>query len=595
MAKVFLNLFFSMMITTSWANNFNPEVEGRKKEWLDQLFYMGNKSLISSKEYFVSERGQQDPVEELKASYSLIRESEKAFVCKFPARYAYLAQRSGLKNKVHCPEFESWLESFEAHGLSIMFASQYLENPASSFGHTYLKINSQKKSLYLNKVISFAATVPEDIGAIDYIWKGLTGGFQGNFSVSPFYILYQEYANMEKRDLWEYELTLNEQETRAILARLYELIHHADFDYLFTSQNCSSLLLKLIDIETQKGLIKEFPLYVLPVETVKSLHAKGLVKKSTFHPSITTRMSEMAKRLNPEEAKEVAQYIDDRKKLKSPSSEALDLSLEYLNFRRQKNGGQLTSTEKKDFGDYLIMRSRYPDKPQQQNNTALNPLKSSHAQRFSLGINSVNQNSINPIINYRPLGKDFFDRPNGYAKESEINVLKTKVTLNRKEPQLSHAEVDLIGIKKYAAYDRLTKNFSWGFNLAIRNGENESCKTCYYSELDTFYGLGTSLFKDTILAYAVIHPAFKIGNLEDHMTFYPHVEMGVISSHESYVLKSSLSRGFIYGGYEWMNFYNVLSIFSWILNDDYSLNLRHKYYSGKRTWNTLDASISYYF
>lgn len=584
-----------MIIPPVWAFDLSIESEGLKKEWLDQLFYVGNKSLISSKNYFISENGGSDPVEELRASLSLIKKNATFFACKFPSRYAYLVRKTGLKDEVSCPEFDSWMDSFEANGLSIMFASQYLENPASSFGHTYLKINSLNKSLFLNRVISFAATVPEDVGAVDYIWRGLTGGFHGNFSESPFYILYQEYANMEKRDLWEYELTVSEKETRAILTKLYELIHLAEFEYLFTSQNCSSLLLKLIDIETQKNLIPDFPIYVLPIETVKSLQTKGMIRSSTFHPSITTRMSVMAGKMDAQEVEEVVKYVDQGKKLKSASSDALDLSLEYLNFKRQKNGGQLSGTEKKDFGDYLIMRSRYPEKPQQEKYTALNPLKSSHAQRLSLGMNSENQNSINPIISYRPLGKDFFDRPNGYAKESEINVLKTKVTLNRKEPRLSRAEVDLIGIKKYAAYDRLTKNFSWGFNLAIRNGENESCKTCYYSELDTFYGLGTSLFKDTILAYAVIHPAFKIGNLEDHMSFYPHAEMGVISSHESYVLKSSLLRGFIYGGHEWMNFYNILSIFSWILNDDYSLNLRHNYYSGIKDWNSLDATISYYF
>ncbi len=43
--------------------------------------------------------------------------------------------------------------------------------------------------------------------------KDLQGNIRGEYSLMPYYRKVKEYGDLESRDLWEYELALNEQET----------------------------------------------------------------------------------------------------------------------------------------------------------------------------------------------------------------------------------------------------------------------------------------------------------------------------------------------------------------------------------------------
>lgn len=597
MPQVLLRLITVVVFGNSFsAHAFDLKKEASEREWLDRVFYVDGKSLVRNDGFFISPEGRENPVKELEATIELMQR-EKGFACRFPGRYAYLAPKLGLDTKnVFCEDYEAWKDSFEASGLSIMFASQYLENPASSFGHTYLKVNSNRKTLYLNKVISFAASVPKDVGAKEYIWKGLTGGFQGKFAQSPFYVLFQEYANMEKRDIWEYELNINEEQTERILAVLYEVILHAEFDYMFLSDNCSALLLRLIDIETKKDLMEPLPYHVIPIETVKVLEEKGLVKSSKFYPSITSRMALQAESMKAREVKEVLNYIKDDKKLSEKSSaQSLDLGLEYLNFLRQKSGGVLPPDKKEDFSRYLFLRSKQHSEFAPPLVSSLDPLKASHPQRLSIGGQAINQRPVGLSLAYRPVGKDFFDRPNGYAKESEINFFKTKVFLDAKDSDLSWFNLDVIGIRKYADFNRITETLSWGGNFSIRNSLQNNCTGCYYAEVDSHLGLGKSFLKEALLSYLVFHPTLRVGNLSHHTNVVPQLELGFIKSTEDFSMKVSGFRGFVYDSYEQIYFSNIKSSASWIMSDEFSLNFSHEHYHDEQSWNSWESSVSLYF
>lgn len=539
-----------------------------------------------------------DPEAELKATIEVLKSHDEKkifdFACRFPRRYSYLAPKLGLDSKKYfCDNHISWRESFEASGVSLMFASQYLENPASSFGHTYLKINSTKKALYLNKVISFAAEVPEKVNAAEYVWKGLVGGFPGKFNSYPFYILYHEYANLEKRDIWEYELEFSPKATERLLDSLYEIVHNAEFDYMFLTENCSALLLRLLDQEFQTNLSDDLPFYVIPIQTVKVLKDAKLIRKSIFHPSITSRMTSLTVGMNKNEKKESLEFIDGEKKLDSDSSaRTLDLGLEYLNFKRQKQGGDFSREQKEDLSRYLVLRSQkasYPSKVEKN----LDPIKTPKSQRLSLAGQNLNRDATALALTYRPVGKDFFDRPNGFVEESEINIFKTKFYFSDHENK-SWADVDLIGIRKYGDYNPITKNSSWGVNLAYKSSVKEGEPDSYFAELDSHYGYGKNIIYD-ILGYLVFHPTVRFGNIEHHTNFLPQFELGLIQSHEWMVWKLSGFSGLIYDGYKKRSFQSLRGSFSWILSEDLSLNLSNEYYHQDKSWNATELGMSYYF
>lgn len=519
----------------------------------------------------------------------------RRFACKYPARFKYLAPKLNIDESFfHCNEFEDWKDSFEANGLSIIFASQYLENPASSFGHTFFKINSNKKALYLNKVISFAANVPEKISAPSYVWKGLTGGFEGTFSIYPFYMTFQEYANMERRDLWEYELELTQEQVENILRHLYELINGAKLDYTFLAKNCSGFLLRVVDTELNENLLDELPYYVMPLESIKVLTRKKLVKKITFHPSITSRLRDQSKKLTLSESKEILSFIQQRGNLsKDNSKEVLDLGIEYLNFLRQKNAGVLSVDDQAKFNKLLSARAskgQGEEKRQLIGEDVLEPTLSSGSQRLSVGV--FKKENVFTTVSYRPVGKDFLDRPNGYLRESEINVLKTDVSINLSKASDNFFNVDIIGLKKYVDYDVINKNASWGINLAFKSNYLSSCYSCYFVELDSYYGYGKNVLDNKILIYSVFHPLIQYGNIKENYSLIPELELGGIYSSFEYVFKVSAFYGKNFVKKNEDDFINISSSFTKIFKNNVALSFIYNYL-GIYSKNLIEAKVSY--
>ena len=134
--------------------------------------------------------------------------------CAFPARYRWLKERLDFDPKRmplrECPLIDAWRERINAESVSLVFASYYFNNPASMFGHTLLRINSADKAQpgLLDFAISYAAVTDDLDGFFDYAWNGITGGFEGRFSVYPYYDTVKLYNDLENRDLWEYQLNL---------------------------------------------------------------------------------------------------------------------------------------------------------------------------------------------------------------------------------------------------------------------------------------------------------------------------------------------------------------------------------------------------
>jgi len=597
--QFFLNFCLLIFGCPSLAFAIDVVKESQKKEWRDRLFYSGNKSLVINNSFFISKEGMSDPTKELEAVMDLLKSGDRKrigqFACKFPSRYLYVLNLLNQKPEFFCDDFISWRDSFEAEGLSLMFASQYLENPASSFGHTYLKVNSSKKALYLNKVISFAANVPKDVDILEYLWKGLMGGFPGYFSVHPFYFLYHEYANMEQRDVWEFELDISKEKTLELLALLYELIFSADFDYLFLTDNCSALLLSLLDMEFKEDLLEKIPFYVVPIETAKILEKKGFVRRSIFHPSITSRMKAISREMNDKEIKESTEYIHRDQKLSvASSSKTLDLSLEYLNFKRQKQAGELLSQEQKDFDHYLHLRSQKPA-GEIPKISPLNPLGANNPVRITLGAQSMDYDSPGLSFSIRPVGRDFLDRPNGFVKESEVNLLRLKFFYDPSEANKSWGEIDVIGIRKFGDYDPITKSASWGVNLALRSRVEEGHPSMYYSEFDSFYGFGKSLFNELVLSYLVFHPTVQVGNLEQDINFLPQAELGFIYTTESLSFKTSFFLGSRYNLKKWESLERVRSSLAYSFSDSWSLSLSQSYFKLQKSFNSSEVGIVYYF
>lgn len=178
---------------------------------------------------------------------------DTAPACRYPGRHAWLSQqRPDLASqwpKANCPELNTWLTGLDANQVTLVFASDYLNNPSSMFGHTLMRIDAASQSddtRLLSYAINYSAQTNTNNG-LEFAVKGLTGGYPGAYSLLPYYEKVKEYNDWESRDLWEYELALTPAEVRQMLLVFWDWRGITSPHY-FLSRNCSYELLGLIEM-----------------------------------------------------------------------------------------------------------------------------------------------------------------------------------------------------------------------------------------------------------------------------------------------------------------------------------------------------------
>src|SRR6185437_13142011 len=180
-------------------------------------------------------------------------------------------------------------------GATLVFASYFLNNPASMFGHTLMRIDSRRTGSgnnLMNYGVNYAAATDTENSFL-YALKGLTGAFQGRFAIFPYYTKVQEYNNWESRDLWEYELKFTPDQLNMMLLHLWEL-GGTYFDYYYFQENCSYHVLALLEIANPDLRLKDsFFFSVIPTDTVKLVMAQeGLVKNIVYRPAVLSQMND---------------------------------------------------------------------------------------------------------------------------------------------------------------------------------------------------------------------------------------------------------------------------------------------------------------
>lgn len=233
---------------------------------------------------FIHEEGFDSPKAELLAtlnaffsdSTELTQKYGRHPQCQFLARRKWLVEKLEIKPEeiLPCAERESWKKQLGATSASLIFASSDLSNPASSFGHTFLKLvnpaNAKNKDL-IDYGVNYAADGDENEGFF-YAFKGLFGMYSGRFTMLPYHQKIREYLNLEGRDIWEYQLALSPDEVDELVSHLLELDGSVS-PYYFFSNNCSYQLLVALDaVRPELKLSSQHSGWVNPIDTVKTFN-----------------------------------------------------------------------------------------------------------------------------------------------------------------------------------------------------------------------------------------------------------------------------------------------------------------------------------
>lgn len=281
--------------------------------WLKLLHYRKDplgghvQSDADAPSFFLAPTGKRDPEAELSATIRAVLakapdSDDKSLdahpACRFPARTFFLIQRLGLDPSQlgvsHCPGFNGYLKETRPAGISLIFTSYYLNNPASAFGHTFLRIHKATDAVgerreLLDYGIDFSADVTSN-NPVMYALMGLTGMFDGTFKRLPYYYKVREYNDAESRDLWEYELALDDGELLLLIAHLWE-VGQAHFDYYYLGENCSYAILSVVDVaRPELDLMRDISSPVIPATTVQIVKSRpGLVRSVNYRPSLRTQ------------------------------------------------------------------------------------------------------------------------------------------------------------------------------------------------------------------------------------------------------------------------------------------------------------------
>lgn len=371
--------------------------------------------------------------------------------CNYPAKSEekILLKQALLPNELNdpiCEKLAEYLTIHQSDTVSIVFSAYNLHAPASMFGHTLLKFSKGTASTdLLDMAINYGAKVTTS-NPIMYAWKGLWGGFKGEFSSLPYYYKIREYNDFESRDLWTYDLDLTNYQKQILLFYLWEY-GQKDLDYYYFDENCSYLLLKLLDMTLpHKNILKDFfTTYVIPIDTVKILDKVGLIKHTSLRPSLRYKSIKIFEQLTEFEKSTVLDFIKkddvDEKSIQSMNKESAANILEGLISAYDYLYAQDILLEKgeryQQKKKILELRSKIDSLGKNfdiSGDIKQSPVLGHSTHRFGFGQmmgRFRNGNTRNEtILTARAAIHDELDPPNGWPREMSVDMLSMQLAYN---------------------------------------------------------------------------------------------------------------------------------------------------------------------
>ena len=278
-------------------------------------------SLIDDPGFFLAEEGKTDPTAELDADVIALWDPQDPenpgthFRCRFPARSQWLIDTLGIDvndlPEVSCTELEEVLKKVEPRSAVLIFPGNHNNSPASMFGHTLVGINGPYRSRLLPFAVNYAAHTDETNG-FAYAVKGIFGFYPGYYSLLPYYAKIREYNDLERREIWEYDLNLDPEETLRMALHIWELRDMAS-KYYFFDENCSYNLLFLLEAARPSlNLTDDCRPWVIPIDTVRIIEEAGLVDQVVYRPSKAARILMLAKEMDHAETASALDLINGR-------------------------------------------------------------------------------------------------------------------------------------------------------------------------------------------------------------------------------------------------------------------------------------------
>ena len=455
----------------------------RDKEWLNLLYYKGDgeqakdySSQVSDSRFFIVEDGKENPVTELNATITNIlssTEESTAARCRFVARSNWLIEKLTIEKaelpEVQCIAYDEWRKHVQPQQVTLIFPTYHLNSPSSMYGHTLLRLDPEKdkgESKWLSVAVNFGANVPEGENSILYTYRGLFGGYRGLFITDHYFKKIQEYNRIEHRDIWEYHLNLNQEETERLVQHVWE-VQDITFPYYFFDENCSYRILELLEIaRPEVELTEDYIVTAIPIDTVKTVKDAGMVENVSYRPARVTTLSYMINNI-PESQRSLAISLsedistlenDEFKRLTAEEqSNIIDIAYNYLRYKQSGNARDKQSS-RRSF-QLLKARTQYARGEKIKLPEPVKPDEGHHSKRVSVALGQRLNN------NYAELGfkmsfHDLEDNIHGFLQGAQINMFTGQLRAEENEG-VSLYKLDIIDIFSLTPRNQFFSPMSW--------------------------------------------------------------------------------------------------------------------------------------
>jgi hypothetical protein len=461
----------------------------QKPLWLDLLHYhqigviSPNESQIDDSKFFLSPQGKIDPKAELKATLIAFQtpftgeDVNQASQCLYPARLSWLkSQNLGISFiEPDCPDFQDWYGKLNGESIYLVFPAAYLNSPSSMYGHTLLRIKKKgSNSPLLDYAVNYAANADPNDNQLVFSYKGLSGGYPGVISVTPYYEKVKEYNFLESRDIWEYKLNLTQQEVDQFIRHVWE-VRNTYMEYYFFSENCSYQLLAMLDASSDRlNTTKNFNYWAIPADTVRELKDAGILQDVSYRPSVVAQMEHMLDELTHEQVDQVkALVLNEQLSLEGLSdfsedeqAQILEVAYQYSRYLSAREKSTLTYLNSRSI-KLLSLRSKY------DTTNVFLPIKTPEirddeghkTQRLGLTLGEAEGDYFTQI-EYRPSYHDLLDAKGGYLEGAELSMFSGSLGVSEDE-SLRVEEISFINIRSLAPSNALVTPKSWQINASL--------------------------------------------------------------------------------------------------------------------------------
>ena len=570
--KVIWGLLF-LHISLFSDNTITIKQLAQSTQWKQLIHYKNGISEIDDPKFFFAKDGKTNPTKELTATIKQLisdkSDDENSTLCYYPSRSQWiLEQLPELKKQIvfpKCSKLKEELKKLNPQQITLVLASAHINSPASAFGHTFLRIDADKKTPLLSYAVNYAAQTKEDNGFI-YAYQGLFGGYEGRYSIAPYYKKLQEYSNLEQRDVWEYTLNLNQKEISRLVLHIFE-IRHFYADYFFLAENCSYNLLWLLEVAKRDiSLTKEFNIKAIPIDTLRAIISKNLVSETIYRPSKRKKILHFSRNIHHNaKALQFAKSDDYNTSLiqsltKEKQIASLDLASSLLQIKY--NDGDINKTEYlPKFLNLLQKRSKLGKIKQNKLSKPAFPRSGHLSSKLTL----TQSNHQASKIRLKGAYHDIYDNDWGYIPGAYISFLDT--TLEYKDQQVKIDEINLIDIRSYALQDAIFKPISWQVSLGA--------KRIFNHELNSYLqaGGGITLGTQTFYGYATLTPTIYYKKQEEHSL---SANIGLL-----YNPSSHFKFGLL-GTQEWFDKQRIIKtiepFFTYSINQESAINIRYEHH-----------------